>query len=93
VNPATTCQHVLTGVRCYYDQERHRQQRPHCQGVATVAHGPTVLCANCDKMRSTVGKGTAPRPAPGAALARLAHAARPRPTPTACSPTPPAPPV
>ncbi len=40
-----------------------------------MAYGPIVLCASCDKRRSTVGKGTIPRPVPGAALAALAQAA------------------
>jgi len=67
----------LTGaLRCYYDDARHRQLRPHCQGVAVVAYGPTRLCATCDAMRSSVGKGTVGRPVPGAELGRLIDAAR-----------------
>jgi hypothetical protein len=62
-------------LRCYYDEARHRQLRPDCQGVAVVAYGPTRLCASCDTMRSTVGKGTAPRPVPGVELGRLMTAA------------------
>ena len=70
-------QQALTGaLRCYYDDARHRQLRPHCEGVAVVAYGPTRLCAACDAMRSSVGKGTAATPVPGAELARLIDAAR-----------------
>jgi len=80
VDPAATAdprQPALTGVwRCYYDDDRHRHLRPHCQSIAVVAYGPTRLCAVCDAMRSSVGKGTAPRPLPGAELARLTDAAR-----------------
>lgn len=69
-------QGALTGeLRCYYDDPRHRGLRPHCQGVAVVAYGPTRLCATCDAMRSAVGKATVPRPVPGAELARLIDAA------------------
>jgi hypothetical protein len=75
-NSAEPCQHGLTAqLRCYYDDDRHRQLRPHCQRIAVVAYGPTRLCAVCDAMRSTVGKGTARRPLPGAQLARLIDAA------------------
>ena len=70
-------QQALTGaLRCYYDDARHRPLRPHCEGVAVVAYGPTRLCASCDAMRSSVGKGTAGHPIPGAELARLIDAAR-----------------
>jgi 2-keto-3-deoxy-L-rhamnonate aldolase RhmA len=64
------------GLRCYYDDARHRPLRPHCQGIAVVAYGPTPLCATCDAMRSSVGKGTVARPVPAAELARLIDAAR-----------------
>lgn len=74
--PVHPRQQTLTAAnRCYYDGAVHRQQRPHCQGVAVVAYGPTLLCATCDLMRSAVGKGTAPRPVPGAELAQLRDAA------------------
>ena len=76
-DPAQHRQRALTGaLRCYYDQPRHRELRPDCQGVAVVAYGPTRLCATCNLMRSTVGKGTAPRPVPGVELGRLIDAAR-----------------
>jgi len=61
--------------RCYYDGAAHHQHRPHCQGVAVVAYGPTLLCATCDLMRSAVGKGIVARPVPGAELGALADAA------------------
>ncbi len=74
--PAHPRQGALTGaLRCYYDEAHHRQLRPHCDGVAVVAYGPTRLCASCDRMRSTVGKGTAPRSVPGVELGRLIDAA------------------
>ncbi len=73
--PAQPRQGALTGLRCYYDEPRHRRLRPHCQGVAVVAYGPTRLCATCDAMRSTVGKGTTPRPVPGVELGALIDAA------------------
>ena len=74
--PAHPRQQALTGaLRCYHDAARHRELRPDCQGVAIVAYGPIRLCATCDAMRSTVGKGTTPRPLPGVALARLIDAA------------------
>jgi hypothetical protein len=63
-------------LRCYYDAAQHRHLRPHCQGVAVVAYGPTRLCATCDTMRSAVGRTHAPRPVPGAELDRLIDAAR-----------------
>jgi len=69
-------QGALTGAwRCYYDDDRHRQLRPHCQGIAVVTYGATRLCTVCDAMRSSVGKATVPRPLPGAELARLLDAA------------------
>lgn len=67
---------LTDGLRCYYDGPRHRALRPDCQGVAVVTYGPTRLCAACDLMRSSVGKGTTPRPLPGAELAHLLTAAR-----------------
>ena len=63
-------------LRCYYADAEHRDLRPHCQGVAVVAYGPTRLCATCDAMRSAVGRTHAPRPVPGAELAQLIVAAQ-----------------
>ena len=76
-HPVHPRQQVLTGaLRCYYADARHRPLRPHCEGVAVVAYGPTRLCASCDAMRSAVGKGTAGHPITGTELARLIDAAR-----------------
>ncbi len=70
-------QQVLTPIlRCYYDDARHRALRPHCEGVAVVAYGPTPLCASCDLMRSAVGRTNIARPLPGVELTRLMDAAR-----------------
>ena len=70
-------QDTLTAqLRCYYDDAHHRDQRPHCQGIAVVAYGPTRLCAACDAMRSAVGRTHAPRHLPGAELSQLIDAAR-----------------
>jgi len=70
-------QGALTGaLRCYYDDPRHRALRPHCEGLAVVGYGPTLLCATCDALRSSVGKGTTPKPVPGSELASLIDAAR-----------------
>jgi hypothetical protein len=75
--PADPRQQALTdALRCYYDDARHRPLRPHCQGVAVVAYGLTRPCASCDAMRSSVGKGTAPRPLPAVELAHLIDAAK-----------------
>jgi hypothetical protein len=72
VNPR---QQALTELRCHYDADEHRHLRPHCEGVAVVAYGPTRLCATCDRMRSAVGRTHIARPLPGAQLARLVDAA------------------
>lgn len=69
-------QPLTDALRCYYDDARHRDLRPHCQRVAVVAYGPTRLCAACDAMRSSVGKGMVPRPVPAAELGCLIDAAR-----------------
>jgi len=47
---------------CYYASRP--DQRPACQHLAVVRYGPTALCADCDRRRSAVGKGTAPVPLP-----------------------------
>lgn len=67
---------LTDGLRCYYDDPRHHAQRPHCEGVAVVTYGSTRLCATCDAMRSSVGRGNIARPLPGAELADLIDAAR-----------------
>lgn len=67
-----TRQDALTAaLRCYYADEAHRNDRPHCAGVAVVAYGDIVLCAMCDAMRSAVGRTNAPRRIPGAELGEL----------------------
>ena len=43
---------------CYYVQRP--QDRPFCQSLGVVRYGPTVLCDDCDRRRSAVGKGTTP---------------------------------
>ncbi len=57
---------------CFY-ANRH-QDRPCCDGLGVVRYGPTTLCGDCDRRRSTVGKGMAPVPLsdPGALLAVIA---------------------
>ena len=42
-------------VRCTYAAEP--RQRPRCQLTATVRYGATPLCATCQPLRSTIGKG------------------------------------
>jgi hypothetical protein len=63
---------------CFY--ALRPQDRPCCEGLGVVRYGPTTLCADCDRRRSAVGKGTAPLhlPDPGALLEILAaqHACR-----------------
>jgi hypothetical protein len=51
--------------RCLYALRPH--ERPDCQLTPTVAYGPTALCSNCDRRRSTLGKGHAARPLPDTA--------------------------
>lgn len=51
--------------RCLYAFKP--QDRPGCQLTATVAYGATTLCSNCDRQRSTLGKGQVPRRLPEAA--------------------------
>ena len=65
----------LTVATCHYAQEHLRSDHPHCESVAIVVYGSIVLCAECDKRRSAVGRSDAPRPVPGAQLARLDQAA------------------
>lgn len=40
---------------CHYTDDA---RRPGCQHIAEVAYGTIALCADCDRRRSTVGKGT-----------------------------------
>jgi hypothetical protein len=62
-------------LRCYYAGPDSGAYRPHCEGVGTVAYGNIVLCSNCDKMRSAVGRTQVARRLPGAELAELMAAA------------------
>ena|SRR5665647_2632718 len=39
-------------------------RRPRCTLTATVQLGPVTLCASCDALRSTLGKGQTPVPLP-----------------------------
>ncbi len=43
---------------CFYAQRP--QDRPGCEGLGVVRYGPITLCADCDRRRSAVGKGTTP---------------------------------
>ena len=43
---------------CYYTERP--QDRPRCEHLGVVRYGPIVLCDECDRQRSAVGKGTAP---------------------------------
>ncbi len=49
-------------IRCHYAADPAR--RPHCTLTAEVQLGATPLCRSCARARSTLGKGTAPRPLP-----------------------------
>ena len=57
---------------CFYAQRPG--DRPSCDGLGVVRYGPTTLCADCDRRRSAVGKGTAPvrLPDPAALLEVIA---------------------
>lgn len=54
---------------CYYAERL--ADRPDCEILGVVRYGPITLCADCDRRRSTVGKGTAAvrLPDPSALLA------------------------
>ena len=47
---------------CFYADRP--QDRPSCEGLGVIGYGPITLCADCDRRRSAVGKGTAPRRLP-----------------------------
>lgn len=38
--------------------------RPDCRLTAVVRYGSAALCSDCDRRRSTLGKGQPPRPLP-----------------------------
>jgi len=67
-----TRQGTLTGLRCHHAGDT--VLRPHCECIATVAYGRIALCANCDTMRSAVGREHTARKLVGAGLDRLARA-------------------
>jgi hypothetical protein len=50
--------------RCRYATEPGA--RPDCQVTAVVRRGRVALCASCDALRSTLGKGQAAAPLPAA---------------------------
>lgn len=50
-------------VPCHYAQRP--DLRPHCQRVAVVRYGTLAVCADCDRRRSTLGKGVRGRPTTG----------------------------
>jgi hypothetical protein len=50
--------------RCRYATEP--AARPDCQVTAVVRRGRVALCASCDALRSTLGKGQAPAQLPAA---------------------------
>lgn len=45
----------MPGPLCHYATDPAR--RPRCQVTAVVRRGGVALCASCDALRSTVGKG------------------------------------
>jgi hypothetical protein len=45
----------MASPRCHYATDPTR--RPGCQVTAVVRRGSVALCASCDVLRSTVGKG------------------------------------
>lgn len=55
-------QPVDTVVACHYADDPAR--RPRCTLTATVQLGPVTLCASCNALRSTLGKGQTPVPLP-----------------------------
>ena len=53
---------TTTASRCHYAADPAR--RPHCTLTAEILLGTTPLCGSCARARSTLGKGTTPRPLP-----------------------------
>jgi hypothetical protein len=53
---------TTAATRCHYAGDPGR--RPDCTLTAEVLLGPVPLCGSCARARSTLGKGTAPRPLP-----------------------------
>ena len=56
---------VSMPVLCYYAADP--AGRPACAVTAEVAIGPVALCGPCERTRSSLGKGAAPRRLPAAA--------------------------
>jgi hypothetical protein len=54
----------MSAPRCRYATEPGT--RPDCQLTAVVRRGRVALCASCDALRSTLGKGQAPARLPAA---------------------------
>lgn len=52
--PARASRKVDAYVACWYAGD---SSRPDCEHRAVVAYGPVALCTDCDRRRSTVGKG------------------------------------
>lgn len=59
----------MSGTLCHHAADPDR--RPSCQVTAAVRRGTTALCASCDALRSTLGKGQPATPIPAAAPASL----------------------
>ena len=55
-------QPVDSPLACYYADDP--TTRPRCTLTATVQLGAVVLCASCNALRSTLGKGQPPVPLP-----------------------------
>ena len=75
-DPVAERQQSLTArLRCWYAGPARRAERPRCRGMGVVAYGDIVLCSECDKMRSALGRTQVGRSLPGAELAELIDAA------------------
>lgn len=55
-------QPVDSPLRCHYADDP--TTRPRCTLTATIQLGDVVLCASCNALRSTLGKGQRPVPLP-----------------------------
>lgn len=55
-------QPVDSQLRCHYADDP--TTRPRCTLTATIQLGDVVLCASCNALRSTLGKGQHPVPLP-----------------------------
>jgi hypothetical protein len=59
----------MSATLCHYAADPDR--RPGCQVTAAVRRGAIALCASCDALRSTLGKGQPATPIPAAAPASV----------------------